>query len=122
MEYLVVQTIKGVRPDDEVDKLHCAAAEAAEASEGRNVKSQQDLNDNSYGKPIKLIGGKNGEDGCAIVSATVEGNLFIKVLIAQGVVRAMQVLEKCRAKSTESIVPVIRDFVSICKFQAYHVS
>ena len=75
---------------DWVDKLHCAAVEAAKASEGRNVKLQQDLNDEFYGEPEELIGGKAGGNGCAIVSAIVERTAFFELCIVQGVVAAIR--------------------------------
>ena len=36
--------------------FHCMTAEA---SEGRNVELQHNLNDDFYGEPIELTGGKN---------------------------------------------------------------
>ena len=71
---------------DGVDKLHCAAVEHAEASKGRNVQQQQDLDDNFYGELIELTGGETGGDGCAIVSAIVEWTASLKGQIVHGIV------------------------------------
>jgi len=73
---------------DGVDKLHCATVEPAEASKGRNVQQQQDLDDKFYWEPIELTGGKTGGDGCAIVSAIVERTVFFQLLVGQPVVAA----------------------------------
>ena len=74
---------------DGVDKLHCAAIDAAEVSKRRNVKLQQDPNDEFYGEPVELTGGKTetGGDGRAIMSAIVERNVAFKWLMVQAAVK-----------------------------------
>ena len=77
---------------DGVDKLHCTAIDAAEASKRGNVKLQQNLNNEFYGEPIELAGGKTetGGDGRAIVSAIVERNASFKWLIVQAAGKVMR--------------------------------
>ena len=51
-------------------------AETAEASEGRNVELQQNLDDDFYREPIDLTGRKTSADGHAKVSTIVEQAAF----------------------------------------------
>jgi len=58
--------------------------ETAEASEGRNVELQQNLDDDFYREPSELTGGKTGGDGHANVSAIVEWAAFFESCIGRG--------------------------------------
>jgi len=58
--------------------------ETAEASEGRNVELQQNLDDDFYREPSELTGGKTGGDGHANVLTIVEQTAFFESHIVQG--------------------------------------
>jgi len=58
--------------------------ETAEASEGRNVELQQNLDDDFYREPSELTGGKTSGDGHANVSTIVEQTAFFESHIVQG--------------------------------------
>ena len=69
---------------DCVDKMHCVRAETTEASEGRNVELQQNLDVDFYREPIDLTGRKTSADGHAKVSTIVERAVFFMSHIVRG--------------------------------------